>query len=127
MIPYDATTRGVTVTVRPVYLDDPSDFFEKRFVFAYFISIENHTDTPVQLLRRYWRIEEIDGSVREVEGAGVIGQQPIIKPGHAHIYSSYCILSSLSGAMEGYYLMRTAEGQRFRVAIPRFDLHVAAN
>lgn len=127
MVPYAATTQGVTVTVRPIYLDDPSDFFEKRFVFAYFISIENQTSIPVQLLRRYWLIEEANGSVREVEGDGVVGQQPVIQPGHAHIYSSYCILSSLSGTMEGYYLMRWPDGRRLRVTIPRFDLRVAAN
>ena len=66
MIPYVATTEDITVTVRPVYLDSQSDFFEKRFVFGYFIRIENHSPVEVQLLRRYWRIQEVEGRIQEV-------------------------------------------------------------
>ena len=127
MVPYVATTEDITVTVRPVYLDSQSDFFEKRFVFGYFIQIENHSPVEVQLLRRYWRIEEATGRVKEVEGEGVIGKQPLIPSGSAHTYSSYSVLNAFEGAMEGYYTMERPDGERFRVVIPRFNLRAMAN
>ena len=127
MIPYIATTEDITVTVRPVYLDSQSDFFEKRFVFGYFVRIENHSFAEVQLLRRYWRIEEFGGRVHEVDGEGVIGKQPLIVPGTDHTYSSYSVLKTFEGAMEGYYTMERPGGERFRVVIPRFNLRAMAN
>ena len=120
MVPYEATTQDITVTVRP-------DFFEKRFVFGYFVEIMNHSLVEVQLLRRYWRITEHTGRVQEVEGEGVIGKQPVIAPGDSHKYSSYSVLGSLTGMMEGHYLMQRPDGDRFRVTIPRFDLRAHAN
>lgn len=127
MIPYIATTEDITVTVRPVYLDSQSDFFEKRFVFGYFIRIENHSLVEIQLLRRYWRIEEYGGRVQEVDGEGVIGKQPLIAPGGEHTYSSYSVLKTFEGTMEGYYTMERPDGERFRVLIPRFNLRAMAN
>jgi ApaG protein len=127
MIPYEATTEAITVTVRPVYLDQPSDFMNARFVFGYLIRIANDGLEEVQLLRRHWYIGEVEGKVREVEGQGVVGEQPIIAPGAFHEYSSYCVLSSFEGWMEGTYLMQRTSGDRFRVAIPRFDLRAGAN
>ncbi len=127
MVPYVATTEDITVTVRPVYLDNQSDYFEKRFVFGYFIRIENKSLDEVQLLRRRWLIREAHGKVQEVEGEGVIGQQPILAPGGAHQYSSYCVLNTMEGIMEGHYVMERANGERFRVVIPRFDLRARAN
>ncbi|MFB3132892.1 MAG: Co2+/Mg2+ efflux protein ApaG [Rhodothermales bacterium] len=127
MVPYVATTEEITVTVRPAYLDSQSDVFEKRFVFGYFVRIENHSPVAVQLLRRYWRIEETTGRVQEVEGKGVIGKQPLILPGGVHTYNSYCVLNSFEGTMEGYYTMERPDGERFRVVIPRFYLRAMAN
>lgn len=127
MVPYIATTKDITVTVRPVYLDSQSDFFEKRFVFGYFVQIDNHSEAEVQLLRRYWRIEDYAGQVQEVEGEGVIGEQPLIPSGGMHQYSSYSVIGSFEGAMEGHYLMQRPNGERFRVLIPRFDLRARAN
>ncbi|MFQ5571386.1 MAG: Co2+/Mg2+ efflux protein ApaG [Rhodothermales bacterium] len=127
MVPYVATTEDITVTVRPAYLDSQSDFFEKRFVFGYFVQIENHSLVEVQLLRRFWRIEESSGRVQEVEGEGVIGKQPLISPGDTHQYSSYSVLSSFEGTMEGFYTMERPDGERFRVTIPRFHLRAHVN
>lgn len=127
MTPYRATTEGIAITVRPVYLDRESDVMARRFVFAYFIRIENHTDEDVQLLRRHWFIREAGGDVQEVEGEGVVGEQPIINPGAAHEYNSYCILHAFEGTMEGSYLMERVSGERFRVTIPLFNLRAAAN
>lgn len=127
MVPYIATTEGITITVRPVYLDGQSDFMRRRFVFGYFVRIENQTDEEVQLLRRHWYIRDAHGRLQEVEGEGVIGKQPIIVPGDAHEYNSFCVLETFEGTMEGTYLMERTNGERFRVAIPQFDLRAAGN
>ena len=127
MVSYDATTESVTVTVRPVYLDDRSDPVERRFVFAYFVAVANHGPGEVQLLRRRWLITDADGRVQEVEGAGVIGQQPVIAPGAVHEYHSFCVLPTFEGSMEGTYLMQREDGARFRALIPRFYLRALAN
>ena len=127
MVPYISTTEGITVTVRPVYLDQESDILSNRFVFAYFVQIENRSLEEVQLLRRRWLIKEVNGRVQEVEGDGVVGKQPIITPGQHHEYNSFCVLMTFEGTMEGSYLMQRADGERFRVTIPLFHLRAAAN
>lgn len=124
---YAATTEQVTVSVRPVYLDDQSDVFARRFVFAYFVQIENGGAGEVQLLRRHWLIHHGDGRTAEVEGEGVVGQQPVIAPGGTHVYNSFSVLESMTGAMEGTYLMQRPNGSRFRAQIPLFHLRAAAN
>lgn len=127
MTTYIATTEGIKVQVRPVYLDGQSDVMAKKFVFAYFIRIENHGKETVQLLRRHWFITDASGEVKEVEGEGVIGKKPVILPGNAHEYNSFCILETFDGAMEGTYLMERESGEQFHVKIPRFTLRAAAN
>ena len=127
MVSYDATTETVTVSVRPVYLDDKSDAVERRFVFAYFVSVTNHGPDEVQLLRRRWIITDAGGSVQEVEGEGVVGRTPTILPGETHEYHSFCVLRTFEGSMEGTYLMQREDGARFRAQIPRFHLRALAN
>ncbi len=127
MIPYVATTEDITVTVRPVYLDGQSDVLNKRFVFGYFVRIENLGSSNVQLLRRHWHIRDSTGRVQEVEGEGVVGKTPTIGPGESHEYNSFCIIETFEGAMEGTYLMEREHGDRFTVSIPKFDLRAAAN
>ena len=127
MIPYKGKTGPIEVTVRPVYLDGQSDLMNGRFVFGYYVQIRNQGPEDVQLLRRHWRIRDSTGHTREVEGEGVIGRKPVIAPGRCHEYNSLCVLDSFVGSMEGTYLMERADGQRFRVRIPRFDLRAAAN
>jgi ApaG protein len=125
--PYSATTEHITISVRPVYIDAQSDALVRKFVFAYFVRIENHSTENVQLLRRHWFINHAGGRVEEVEGEGVVGKQPTIAPGTAHEYNSFCILETFEGSMEGTYLMQKASGEYFRVAIPRFTLRAMAN
>jgi ApaG protein len=72
-----------------------------KFVFAYFIRIENHTNEKVRLLRRHWFIHDSNGGVNQVEGEGVVGGKPIIPPGQSHQYDSFCVLETLAGYMEG--------------------------
>jgi ApaG protein len=127
MTPYEATTENITISVRPLYLDGQSDAIAKKFVFAYFIRIENNSHEPVQLLRRHWFIRNSADELREVEGDGVVGQQPIIRPGNGHEYNSYCILETFEGTMEGTYLMRRPNGELFYVVVPRFTLRAQAN
>lgn len=127
MVPYVATTEGITVTVRPMYLDSQSDVMSRRFVFGYLIRISNEGPEEVQLLRRHWFIHDSSGRDQEVEGHGVIGEQPVIAPGDDYQYSSFCVLESFEGSMEGTYLMQRPRGERFKITIPRFDLRAAAN
>ena len=124
---YSATTEGIKITARPVFLEGKSDILERKFVFAYFITIENHGIEPVQLLRRHWLINHSGGRLEEVEGEGVVGKQPYISPGEAHEYNSFCVLDSFEGSMEGTYLFKRSSGEYFRATIPRFRLAAATN
>ncbi len=127
MVAYEATTDTIKVIVRPLYLDGQTDVMSGRFVFGYFVRIENEGVREVQLLRRHWIISDGRGKVEEVEGEGVVGEQPVILPGGAHEYNSYCVLNTFEGSMEGTYLMQRENGERFKVMIPRFNLRAAAN
>ena len=127
MTTYTAITEGIRITVQPVYLDGQSDVLQRKFVFAYFIRIENNSSQAVQLMRRHWFIRHSSGRMEEVEGEGVVGKQPTIRPGSFHEYSSYCILETLEGTMEGTYLMQRENGDLFRVTIPKFTLRAMGN
>lgn len=127
MTTYTATTEGIRITVQPAYLDGQSDVLQRKFVFAYFIRIENNSSQSVQLLRRHWFIKHSSGRIEDVEGEGVVGKQPSIRPGNFHEYNSYCILETLEGNMEGTYLMQRENGEIFRVTIPKFTLRAMGN
>ena len=117
-------TEGIKVAVQVAYVDRQSDPAHDRYVFAYHVTIDNQSDRTVQLLDRHWVITEHDGSVREVEGRGVVGEQPVIEPGAGHEYSSGAVLGCPEGSMHGSYGMVDEEGEIFRVAIPRFELNM---
>ena len=127
MTPFNETTENIKVSVRPLYIESESNVLSRKFVFAYFITIENHSTDTVQLLRRHWYITHDTGKVEEVEGEGVIGKQPVIQPGKFHEYNSFCILESLEGFMEGTYLMKRSNNETFKINIPRFVLRAMAN
>ncbi len=127
MTNFSETTEHIRVSVRPLYLESESNVVSRKFVFAYFITIENQSTDTVQLLRRHWYITHDTGRVEEVEGEGVIGKQPVIPPGTSHEYNSFCILESLEGFMEGTYTMKRTNGETFRINIPRFVLRAMAN
>ncbi len=127
MIHYTSVTEEISVTVAPVYLDAESSYFQKRFVFAYFVLITNNRRNSVRLLRRYWNIQEKDQAPKEVEGRGVVGKQPLIHPGESYHYNSFCILNSFEGSMEGNYTMETKSGHKLLVEIPKFDLRAWGN
>jgi ApaG protein len=120
---YSKTTRAIEVTVQPSFLDDQSDPDENRFVWAYRVRIYNRGQETVQLLRRNWRIVDGKGQVTEVEGAGVVGEQPVLEAGDVFEYTSGTPLTTPSGFMQGSYRMAVASsGEVFDVAIPAFSL-----
>lgn len=119
---YSETTRSITVTVEPVYLDDQSDPDEHRYVWAYAVRIENRGDTVVQLRSRQLRITDAFGKVQEVQGAGVVGVEPVLNPGESFEYTSGTPLLTPSGFMAGSYRMETPTGDAFDIAIPPFSL-----
>lgn len=119
------TTEGVKVTVTTNYLPDYSSPVQQHFVFAYRIKIENNSEFTVKLMRRHWYIHDATGQMREVEGEGVVGQQPTLEPGEMHEYVSGCNLKTGIGKMRGTYLMeRMVDGRQFDVTIPEFTLVV---
>ena len=116
---------GVTVSVSTNYLPDYSSPLQQHYVFAYKITIQNNSEYTVKLLRRHWHIYDSNGVVREVEGEGVVGQQPVLEPGEAHQYVSGCNLKTNIGKMNGTYLFeRLMDGKQFQVSIPDFTLIV---
>lgn len=118
-------TQGVKVSVETEYQPEYSSPSQYHYVFTYRIAIENQSDNTIQLLRRHWFIHDINTSVREVEGEGVVGQQPVIEPGQLHRYVSGCNLKSGIGKMTGTYLMeRIVDGKKFEVNIPEFIMVV---
>lgn len=96
---------------------------EPKHVFVYYIEITNNSSETVQLVRRHWDIEDSGGDNYIVEGDGVIGQQPIIKPGATHRYQSFCVLKGFTGAMSGWYEMIASDGHTLKVPIPKFYLN----
>lgn len=115
-------SHNISVEVKPTYLEDESRPIAAKHVFAYFISIRNLGKDPVTLLRRHWEIKDTQGADHEVDGEGVIGQQPSIAPKGEHIYNSFCVLKSYRGSMQGYYTMQTKDGEMLKVRIPKFSL-----
>lgn len=119
---YTETTRDISVTVQPTFLDEQSSPEDDRFVWAYHISIENNGVETVQLLTRYWRIIDSNGHVQEVRGDGVVGEQPVLYPGQSFEYTSGAPLRTPSGVMVGTYGMIGENGDSFDVGIPAFSL-----
>jgi len=116
-------TEGIKVSAVTSFQEDYSSPMQSSFVFSYRITIENNTNHPVKLLRRHWYIFDSNGSVREVEGKGIIGKQPVIEPGKTYEYESACNLNSEIGKMYGTYLMEKENNQeKFFVRIPEFQL-----
>lgn len=118
-----AITNDVRITVETAYQNNRLNQFDGKHMFAYRITIENHSDLTLKLLRRHWYITDVNVGNQEVEGAGVVGLQPVIEPGGMHQYVSGCSLESEFGKMTGTYLMeRQLDGIRFEVQIPEFSL-----
>jgi ApaG protein len=121
----DTTTRGVRIIVRPRFVSEQSDPAAGQWLFAYHITIQNQGTQPVQLISRHWVITNGEGEVEEVRGAGVVGHQPVLKPGEEFQYTSGCPLSTPVGTMHGEFNMVVPEsGEKFEAKILPFRLAV---
>ena len=121
---YQATTRAIRVTVEPTFLDAESSPDKGQYFWAYRIEIANLGEEVVQLRARHWRITDANGRTEEVQGPGVVGKQPVLKPGEKFSYTSGCPLSTTSGIMVGSYQMENERGEAFSIDIPAFSLDV---
>jgi len=118
-------TNGVNVSVESFYQPEYSNPITHEFMFAYRITIKNNNSFPIRLLRRQWYIFDSNASHREVEGDGVVGVQPLIKPGEQYQYVSGCNLKTEYGKMHGFYVLENFNSKlQFQVKIPTFEMVV---
>lgn len=117
-----ACTQGIQIDVDPSLDAEHSDADDSRFMFNYRIRVRNGSDQRVTLLSRHWIVVDANGLRHEVEGDGVVGQQPDIAPGSEFVYTSFCPLTTPWGTMEGSYLMEREDGSQFRAQVARFYL-----
>jgi ApaG protein len=122
LFPHSATTRDVTVRVSVSFLPEQSEPGKGRWFWAYHVRIENGGRQAVQLVSREWTILDGRGGHHEVQGEGVVGEQPVIEPGGSFDYVSGCPLHTPTGSMEGRYHMIGEDGATFAAVIPRFPL-----
>ena len=122
MKPYQSTTEGITISVKPSYLEAQSEPHKQVYAWSYEIEVHNGLIEAVTLQHRHWVISDISGHVEKIDGPGVVGEQPTIQPGETFVYSSFCVLSTTDGSMKGHYDMQTAAGQMLQVIIPTFVL-----
>ena len=114
----------IVVSTVAQYLADQSDEPAGRYVFAYTITLRNTGTVPAQLISRHWIITDAQGLVQEVRGLGVVGAQPVLRPGEQHEYSSGTAIATPVGTMRGSYQMVAEDGTRFEAEIPEFTLSV---
>jgi ApaG protein len=117
-----ANTRGIAVSVEPTYLETRSSPDGSEYFWAYRVIIENQGRETVHLLSRHWMITNARGELTEVKGPGVVGEQPVLKPGERFEYTSGVPLNTPSGMMGGAYQMESEGGERFDIEIPTFSL-----
>jgi ApaG protein len=115
---------AVAVSTVVQYLSEQSDEKTSRYVFAYTITIRNTGDATAQLISRHWIITDSQGLVQEVRGLGVVGAQPVLRPGESHEYTSGTAIATPVGTMRGSYQMVAEDGKRFEATIPEFTLSV---
>lgn len=118
----DMDALDITISTKSVFLEAQSSPENNFFIWMYEITILNNSEQIVQLLHRHWKITDLNGKIEEVSGPGVIGLQPLIKPGKSFSYSSFCQLTTPQGTMGGYYEMQNLDEEKFKVEIPEFTL-----
>lgn len=121
-----AITDGITVRVAVNFMPEQSHVQAGKWFWVYHIRIENGSAESIQLLTRHWRITDGEGMISQVDGEGVVGEQPIIEPGRSHDYVSGCPLTTPHGSMQGHYTFRKSDGSLLDVAIPFFSLAAPA-
>ena len=119
-------TRGIKISVETNFEGTFYKNYKVNFAFGYKVTIENQSKDSVQLNSRHWEILDALNNIEIVEGEGVIGKKPVLKPGESHTYSSGCLLSSPFGAMQGHYnMVNFTTTKKFKVSIPTFKLSAA--
>ncbi|MGE5161883.1 MAG: Co2+/Mg2+ efflux protein ApaG [Betaproteobacteria bacterium] len=111
-----------SVSVRPQFVPEHSRPDEDKFLFAYTVTIQNTGDVAAQLISRHWIITDANNKVEEVQGLGVVGEQPMLQPGEAFEYTSGCPIATPVGSMRGSYQCVAEDGTRFEAPIPEFLL-----
>ena len=119
---YSCVTRDIEITVLPEFVPERSDEEHGQFFWAYTVEIANQGQTVVQVTHRHWKITDANGRLEEVRGKGVVGEQPVLKPGETFRYTSGCPLPTPSGFMVGTYRVVEDGGEVFDAAIPMFSL-----
>lgn len=119
---YTSVSQGIRVSVEPIFVEERSDRAARVYVFSYQINIENHGEVTVKLLNRHWKVFSGSTQFSDVKGEGVVGEQPILDPGHSFAYTSWAIIEDPLGHMEGTFTFRSSLGNFFDVAVPRFEL-----
>ena len=124
MIPNDDQSDNISIDVKTLYVESESDPEQNRYVFAYTVTIRNTGGSSARLLTRHWVIRDANGKVQEVQGDGVVGEQPHLKPGEGFQYTSGTMLETSMGTMGGSYLMVNDDGSEFKAPIAEFLLSV---
>ena len=119
---YSKTTNGVTVTVTPYFLEDQSSPQDDHYVWAYQVNIINTSSNTIKLNHRSWVIIDANGKIMNIQGEGVVGEFPILKPGESFEYTSGTPLKTSNGFMQGFYLMSQNNGEQLKIDIPAFSL-----
>ena len=112
----------IEISAEPIYLEDESEPHSDQFVWSYQITIQNRSQRSIKLRKRCWHITDSNGFTHEIKGDGVVGLEPVVKPGESFSYTSGAVLSAPSGIMFGNYEMESPEGDTFSVSIPAFSL-----
>ncbi|VUD40377.1 Protein ApaG [Thalassocella blandensis] len=115
-------SNAIEIQVKTHYIEDQSKPEEGQYVYAYTIRIENQCPSNVQLLSRKWTITDAKDQIQEVEGIGVVGEQPVIAPGESYTYTSGAVIATASGTMSGSYSFKSDNGEQFEAPIPTFAL-----
>tara|TARA_Y200000002_G_scaffold378676_1_gene386518 strand:- start:947 stop:1339 length:393 start_codon:yes stop_codon:yes gene_type:complete len=119
---YSKTTNGITVTVKPYFLDDQSSPQEGHYVWAYQVNIKNSSSNTIKLNHRNWVIIDANGKIMNIQGEGVVGEFPVLQPGESFEYTSGTPLKTTNGFMQGFYLMSQNNGEQLKIDIPTFSL-----
>ncbi len=118
----ETDTNNIAVGVETRYIEDQSNPEQNYYVFAYTITIQNKGQQSAQLLTRHWVITDSNQKVQEVRGDGVVGEQPLLKPGEQFVYTSGTMLETSVGTMKGSYQMLADDGSEFDAAVDEFVL-----
>ncbi len=121
-MPYQHTSHGITVRVEVNYVPQEDHEGDERYLWAYHITMINGSADTMQLKTRHWTIMDARGRVQKVDGPGVVGETPVLKPGASYTYSSGCPLSTSSGSMSGHYMFTREDGLPVKIVIPAFSL-----